>query len=120
MGFGCGINAYGLVKSRPLYLNQQRIFLTAGIIAAFGYVIYMITVDVPAYINNWMANQAEGKVYATLSEGFHQVASVWRQTYAHGDWQYEFVWMTLYFSVAVWGSLLIVNMPEMDKNIIRK
>ncbi len=105
------------VNARPLYKGQQRNFLTAGIISAFGYVIYMVTVDVPAYVNHWMANEADGKVYATLLEGLKQVATVWRQTYSHADWQYEFVWMTLYFSVAVWGSLLIVNGPEMDKNL---
>lgn len=107
----------GFVKARPLYVGQQRNFLTAGVLCAFGYVIYMVTVDVPAYVHNWMANQAEGKVYATLSEGFSQVATVWRQTYTHADWQYEFVWMSLYFSVAVWISIYIMNGPEMDKNV---
>lgn len=107
----------GFVKSRPLYIGQQRNFLTAGIICAFGYVIYMVTVDVPAYVKNWLANQADGKVYASLAEGFKQVATVWRQTYEHADWQYEFVWMSLYFSVAVWGSILIMNGPEMDKGL---
>jgi hypothetical protein len=105
------------VKSRPLYIGQQKKFLTAGVISAFGYVIYMVTIDVPAYVNHWMANQAGGKVYATLAEGFHQVATVWRHTYSHADWQYEFVWMSLYFSVAVWGSILIMNSPEMDKGL---
>lgn len=110
----------GFVKSRPLYVGQQRNFLTAGIVCAFGYVIYMVTVDVPAYLNNWLANQAEGKVYASLAEGFKQVATVWRQTYAHADWQYEFVWMSLYFSVAVWISIYIMNGPEMDRNVDSK
>lgn len=107
----------GFYRGRKHYLGVQRNFLTAGIVAAFAYVIYMVTVDVPAYIRNWMADQANGKVYATLSEGFHQVATVWRQTYAVADWQYEFVWMSLYFSVAVWISIYIVNGPEMDKGI---
>jgi len=115
--FAAALTLMAFVKSRPLYLGQQRNFLTAGIVAAFGYVIYMVTVDVPAYVNNWMANQADGKVYATLAEGFHQVATVWRQTYAVADWQYEFVWMTLYFSIAVWISIYIMNGPEMDKGL---
>jgi hypothetical protein len=77
----------------------------------------MVTVDVPAYVNHWIEDQANGKVYASLSEGFHQVATVWRQTYAVADWQYEFVWMSLYFSVAVWISIYIMNGPEMDKGL---
>ena len=110
----------GFVKAWPLYFGQQRNFLTAGIVCAIGYVIYMVTIDVPAYVHNWLANQAEGKVYATLSEGFKQVATVWRKTYEHADWQYEFVWMSLYFSVAVWISIYIMNGPEMDKNVESK
>lgn len=107
----------GFILGRKYYQGTQKNFLTAGIVAAFGYVIYMVTVDVPAYVRNWMADQANGKVYATLSEGFHQVATVWRQTYAEADWQYEFVWMSLYFSVAVWISIYITNGPEMDKGL---
>lgn len=105
----------GFIRGRKHYQGTQRNFLTAGIVASFAYVIYMATVDVPAYINNWLNDQANGKVYATLSEGFHQVATVWRHTYSTADWQYEFVWMTLYFSIAVWISIYIVNGPEMDK-----
>lgn len=107
----------GFIRGRKHYQGAQKNFLNAGIVAAFCYVVYMVTVDVPAYIDNWLANSAEGKVYATLSEGFHQVATVWRQTYAEADWQYEFVWMSLYFSVAVWISIYIMNGPEMDKGI---
>jgi hypothetical protein len=105
------------IRARPLYTLQQRHFLTAGIAFSFMYVVYMITVDVPAYVNNWMKNQAEGKVYTSLQDGFYQVATIWRQTYEYSDWQYEFVWMTLYFSVAVWISIYILNGPEMDKNL---
>lgn len=107
----------GFFRGRKHYEGTQKNFLSAGSVAAFGYVIYMVTVDVPAYITNWMANQAEGKVYSTLSEGFVEVATVWRQTYAEADWQYEFVWMSLYFSVAVWMSIYIMNGPEMDKGL---
>lgn len=108
----------GFIRARKHYQNGvQKIFLTAGIVAAFAYVIYMVTVDVPAYVRKFMADSANEKVYATLSEGFHQVATVWRHTYDVADWQYEFVWMSLYFSLAVWISIYIVNGPEMDKGM---
>ena len=110
----------GFLSVRPHYYGIQRNFLSAGILMAFGYVTYMVTVDVPAYLNNWIADQVAGKVYATLQEGFVQIATLWIQTYDHMDWQYEFVWMTLYFSVAVWISIFIMNGPEMDKNINRR
>lgn len=77
----------------------------------------MVTVDVPVYVKNWMMDQVNGRVYSTLFEGFVEVATVWRQTNAEADWQYEFVWMSLYFSVAVWISIYIVNGPEMDRGL---
>ncbi|MFM1875786.1 MAG: hypothetical protein RL266_1523 [Bacteroidota bacterium] len=108
----------GFIHGRKHYQNgAQKNFLTAGIVAAFAYVVYMVTVDVPAYVSKWITDEANGKVYATLSEGFHQVATVWRQTYAVADWQYEFVWMSLYFSIAVWISIYITSGPEMDKRL---
>lgn len=107
----------GFVRGRKHYQGAQKNFLTAGIAAAFGYVVYMISVDVPAYIRNFLANQSEGKIYSTLFKGIIEVVTVWRQTYAHEDWRYEFVWMSLYFSVAVWMSIYIMNGPEMDKGL---
>lgn len=107
----------GFIRGRKHYRGTQKNFLTAGIVAAFGYVVYMVTVDVPTYFRNWIANEAEGKVYSALKDGFVEVATVWRQTYAEADWQYEFVWMSLYFSVAVWMSIYITNGPEMDKGL---
>ena len=50
-------------------------------------VLFMFSVDVPMYWNRW-----------TLS---HQ----WQ------DWKSEVVWMTLYFSVAVWLSPWLVHAP---------
>ncbi len=107
----------GLMRARKHYKGAQRNFLTAGIVAAFSYVVYMITVDVPAYVRKWLTDTANGKVYTSISDGFQQVATVWRQTYEVVDWQYEFVWMSLYFSIAVWISIYIINGPEMDKGL---
>ena len=111
------ITLAAFVTSRPRYSGPQKNFLSAGIICAFGYVIYMITVDIPAYATRWIEDQATGKTYSTLKDGFIEVATVWKQTYAQADWQYEFIWMSLYFSVAVWISIYIMNGPEMDKNV---
>ena len=109
----------GFLQARPLYEGIQRNFLTAGVACSILYVIYMVTVDVPAYVNKWLVDQAAGKHYATVKDGLIEVATQFRVTHLYADWQYEMVWMTLYFSVAVWISMLIVNAPLMDKTAIR-
>lgn len=109
----------GLLLARKHYIGKQLRFIYASVIGCLGYVIYMVTVDVPTYFFGWKAAQSEGKVYSTLADGFREVATQWRYTRAHADWQYEFVWMTLYFSLAVWLSIYLMNAPHLDKNIRR-
>jgi len=109
------LTVYGFYLARPYYQGTQRKFLNAGMVSGIGYVIYMVCVDVPAYIRNWSIAEAAGKTYLTISEGFREVCNTWHMTHLHADWQYEMIWMSLYFSVAVWGSIYLVNAPQLNK-----
>lgn len=110
-----GIFIIGLFKAQQYYEKAQLTFIRIAFACGLGYFIYMITVDVPSYVRGYIANQADGKVYSSVLDGLAEVATQWRLTHAYEDWKYEFVWMTLYFSLAVWGSMLIVNSPRLDK-----
>jgi len=112
-----GIILTGLLISRSKYIEKQLKFIHLSIVFCAAYVVYMVTVDVPQYIRGYIANQADGKVYSTLADGFREVATQWTYTRAHTDWQYEFVWMTLYFSLAVWLSIYLMNAPHLNKNL---
>lgn len=107
----------GYWLARPFYSGIQRRFINFVLVGGVAYVLYMVTVDVPSYIQKFIANQAAGKVYNTVIQGLIETATVWHQTHAYADWQYEMVWMTLYFSTAVWASMIIVNGPAMDKGL---
>ncbi|MFT4969617.1 MAG: hypothetical protein ACI9O4_001366 [Chitinophagales bacterium] len=110
-----GIFVIGMFKALKYYEKKQLMFIRLALISGLGYFTYMITVDVPSYIRGFISNQADGKVYSGVMEGIVEVATQWRLTHVYDDWKYEFVWMTLYFSLAVWGSMLIVNSPRLDK-----
>ncbi len=112
------ITVYGLYIARPYYENEQRTFLNRGIIAGIGYVIYMVFVDVPAYVNNWLAAEESGKVYKSVYEGFIEVSTQWHLTRDFSDWEYEMIWMSLYFSVCVWMSIYLINAPKL--NVLKK
>ena len=71
----------------------------------------MVTIDIPTYVRAWTRDQAASKVYLTLSEGLVDIQRV-VVTGRTEDWQYPMVWMTLYFSLAVWMSLAMVRWPE--------
>jgi hypothetical protein len=86
----------------------QRIFYAGSAIGA-AYVVYMFTEDVPMYWTRWLSDQASGRTYHSLEAGMADAASRWVVSHRWEDWQSEMVWMTLYFSVAVWLSIARVH-----------
>ncbi|MCH2021360.1 MAG: hypothetical protein MK207_02670 [Saprospiraceae bacterium] len=114
------ITVYGFYLARSYYEKEQRRFLNQGILAGILYCIYMVFVDVPAYISKWLASEATGRSYKTVSDGFSEVCTQWTQTRTYVDWQYEMIWMSLYFSIAVWMSIYLINSPKLDKNLTYK
>jgi hypothetical protein len=88
-------------------------FVQAAIAAAAagiaGYVVFMCTVDVPMYFLRWQAELASGHPLLGLAAGLHDVATRWIVTHDFARWKHEIAWMTLYFSAAVWTSLLLAG-----------
>ncbi|MFO1273888.1 MAG: hypothetical protein U1F50_19815 [Rubrivivax sp.] len=111
--WGCG--ALVLVAGlgfmwRGLGRVQRRLAL---VLAAGGlvYAAYMFGVDVPMYWARWHADEAQGRVYLHLAQGLSDAGSRWVVSHRWSDWQSEVVWMTLYFSVAVWVSIGLAHAP---------
>jgi hypothetical protein len=69
----------------------------------------MFSLDVPTYAARWAADQAAGKHYLTIGEGLEDVAHRRVVSYRWDDWKTEVVWMSLYFSAAVWISISLVQ-----------
>jgi hypothetical protein len=84
---------------------QLKIAATAAGIAS--YVVFMSTVDVPIYFARWQAEVADGTQFLGFASGLHDVAARWIVTHNIAQWHDEIAWMSLYFSVAVWTSLLL-------------
>jgi hypothetical protein len=79
------------------------------------YAIYMFGVDVPMYWQRWLGDEARGREYLSLLQGAIDVSSRWTVTHRWDDWSSEVVWMSLYFSVAVWLSISLVRItPAAD------
>jgi len=79
---------------------------TAGVAA---YVVFMCTVDLPMYFARWQADVADGREFLGLFSGLHDVATRWVVTHDIARWKDEIAWMSLYFSMAVWASLLLAG-----------
>jgi hypothetical protein len=91
--------------------RDRRPLLVLWCIAGAAYVAFMLLVDVPMYGSRWMADEAIGRHYLTIAQGFHDVAAHRLVSYSWNDWKSEMPWMSLYFSVAVWLSIALIHAP---------
>lgn len=88
-----------------------RPLLAAWCAAGIAYVAFMFLVDVPMYWARWLADEASGRSYLSITQGLLDVSE--RRVVSHRwqDWQNEVAWMSLYFSVAVWLSIALIHAP---------
>jgi hypothetical protein len=92
----------------PRYTVARRRILIAWCVAGMAYVAFMCLFDVPTYWGRHVADQASGRQYLTLAQGLADAAQRRVVSYRWEDWKTEVVWMTLYFSVAVWFSISLI------------
>lgn len=91
--------------------RAQRRLAVVLALGGLVYAAYMFGVDVPMYWARWRADEAQGRVYLDLAQGLSDAGSRWVVSHRWSDWQGEVVWMTLYFSVAVWVSIGLAHAP---------
>ena len=77
--------------------------------AGVSYVAFMFLVDVPMYWSRWLADEANGRLYMSITDGLLDVSQRLVVSRRWEDWQHEVAWMTLYFSVAVWFSIALIH-----------
>jgi hypothetical protein len=110
-GLCAALLVVSLVGMWPRVRQELRAVLALCGGAGTAYVIYMFGVDVPMYWARWLADQAQGRQYLSVSDGLLDASTRWVVSHRWVDWQSEVVWMTLYFSVAVWLSIGLVHAP---------
>lgn len=93
----------------------QRYYLIAAIVSLILYIGYMVFVDIASYYHSWQASLQEGRVFSTIAEGFREVVFERNATQEYEVWRYSMLWMALYFSLAVWMSMIHVIAPPMNE-----
>jgi hypothetical protein len=101
--------AIALLDLADRYRAVVQLAIAAATIGVTGYVVFTCTVDVPMYFVRWQADLASGKQYFGVISGLHDVATRWVATHDIASWREEIAWMSLYFSTAVWTSLLLAS-----------
>ena len=110
-GLSAALVAISLVKIWPRCPRSVQPLLAAWGFAGGAYVIFMFGVNVPMYWWRWLADEASGRSYLSLSQGLLDISSRWVVSHRWDDWQNEVAWMSAYFSLAVWLSIALIHMP---------
>lgn len=103
-----GIALVGLVRKLK---GALRLAVGFSILGCVLYVAFMVTVDVPMYVERLLQDSAAGKPYLGLWQGLVDLNTSWRVTHSIADWQSEIPWKTLYFTFAVLVSISLCYVP---------
>jgi hypothetical protein len=109
----------GLCRLLPEFHGPVRVVLVISIIGVASYLAFLVTVDVPMYLTRWRAETASGSQRLRPLEGLRDVSTRWVVTHDLAEWKGEIMWMSLYFSAAVWASLALCVCYSLEEDLPR-
>ena len=109
----------GLCRLLPEFEGMVFLALVAAIIGIAGFLVFLITIDVPMYLNRWHEGLAGGGKALSPLEGLRDVSTRWVVTHDFAEWKDEMAWMSLYFTAAVWASLALCFVYALGDNLPR-
>jgi hypothetical protein len=109
----------GLCRLLPEFDSPVRVILAIAILGIAAYLAFLVTIDVPMYLTRWRAGLAEGSKLLGVLEGLRDVSTRWVVTHDLEEWKDEIVWMSLYFSGAVWASLALCGCYSLGDHLPR-
>jgi len=109
----------GLCRLLPEFDGPVRLALVIAIVGIAGYLAFLMTIDVPMYLARWRAGVAGGSKLLRPLEGLRDVSTRWVVTHDLAEWRGEIVWMSLYFSAAVWASLALCSCYSLGDHLQR-
>jgi hypothetical protein len=113
------IVGFGLCRLLPEFDGEVRVILLVTIIGIAGYLAFLMTVDVPMYLNRWRTEVGDGSKLLGPLEGLRDVSTRWVVTHDLAEWKDEIAWMSLYFSGAVWASLALCVCYSLEDHLPR-
>jgi hypothetical protein len=69
------------------------------------------------YLKRWRTGDADGDKRLTPREGLRDVSTRWVVTHDLAEWKDEIAWMSLYFSLAVWSSLVLCVFYALENHL---
>lgn len=117
-GLSAALLVAGAVSVWPRSSKAFRPYLLTCGVAGAAYVLFMFMVDVPMYWARWLVDEASGRHYLSVLQGVVDASGRWVVSHQWQDWKSEVVWMSAYFSVAVWFSIALVHAPFLERRTV--
>jgi hypothetical protein len=114
-GIAAALLVASLLSLWPRSGGKMRPLLLAMCLGGAAYVAFMFLVDVPMYWSRWVADEAGGRHYLSISQGLVDTSGRWVVSHQWQVWKSEVLWMSLYFSIAVWLSIAFVHTPALQR-----
>jgi len=111
------IVAIGLCRLIPEFHGPVRVGLAVAIVGIAAYLAFLMTVDVPMYLNRWRTEVGDGSRLLRPLHGLRDVSTRWIVTHDLAEWKDEIAWMSLYFSAAVWASLALCVICALETHL---
>ena len=105
----------GFLSLRPQADARMARFLEVACVCAGGYVMYMVSVDVPMYLARW-SSDVTGNGSLPLAEGLGTLFARCTVEPRWIAWQNDVSWISLYFTIAVWISIGIAHAPRLGNS----
>jgi len=109
----------GLCRLLPEFGGPVRLGLVVAIAGIAGYLVFLMTIDVPMYLSRWQAGLADGRKLLRPLEGLRDAGTRWVVTHDFALWKEEIAWMSLYFTAAVWASLALCLVYSLGDQVQR-
>ncbi len=114
-GLGAALLVASLLTLWPRASKKLRPLLLAMCLTGIAYVVFMFMVDVPMYWSRWLDDEASGRNYLSLTQGLLDTSERWVVSHQWHIWKGEVLWMSLYFSIAVWLSIAFIHAPALKR-----
>jgi len=92
--------------------SHVRRLLILFCLGAPFFLIFMIFNDIPMYYNRWLQNEHDGVTYYNVTQGLADATACKVITRRFVDWKEDMPWITGYFSVCVWISIVLSQAPR--------
>ena len=107
----------GLFRLLPEFDGVVRVVLAIAIVGIAGFLAFLMTIDVPMYLNRWRTERCRRRRAPDAPEGLRDVSTRWVVTHDLAEWKDEIAWMSLYFSLAVWSSLALCVFYSLENHL---